>query len=56
MAFTIGNLSINSDGRLWRRRAPPAMALQLVVPNSEQRGFIQRFNICRTFGYYPDCL
>ena len=44
MAFTIWELSINSDGRLWRRRAPPAMALQLVVPNSDQRGFIQRYH------------
>ena len=44
MAFTIWELSINSDGRLWRRRAPPAMALQLVVPNSDRRGFIQRYH------------
>ena len=28
----VGNLSINMDGRLWRRRAPPAEDSQLVVP------------------------
>ena len=27
-----GNLSINTDGRLWRRQAPPATTSQLVVP------------------------
>ena len=31
-----GNFSIDSDGRLWRRRAPPAMALQFVIPTSER--------------------
>ena len=35
-----GNLSIDLDGRLWRRPAPPAMALQLVMPAGERRGFI----------------
>ena len=38
-----GNLSIDSDDRLWRHRAPPATALQLVVPTGEQRGFIQGY-------------
>ena len=38
-----GNLSIDSDDRLWCRRAAPAMALQLVVPTGERRGFIQRY-------------
>ena len=28
-----GNLVIDSDSGLWRRRAPPAMALQLIVPS-----------------------
>ena len=28
----VGNLSIYTDGRLWRRRAPPAEGSQLVVP------------------------
>ena len=32
----VGNLSINMDGRLWRRRAPLAEGSQLVVPRSEQ--------------------
>ena len=27
-----------------RRRAPPATALQLVVPTGERRGFIQRYH------------
>ena len=39
-----GNLSIDLDGHLWRRRAPPAMALQLVVPADERRGFIYRYH------------
>ena len=39
-----GNLLIDSDGRLRRRRAPPSMALQLVVPNCERQGFIQRYH------------
>ena len=30
-----GNLSIDSDDRLWCHRAPPAVALQLVVPTGE---------------------
>ena len=33
----IGNLSIDTEGRLWRRRAPPSGASQLVVPHSERR-------------------
>ena len=39
-----GNLSIDSDVRLWRRHAPPAMELQLVVLTGECRGFIQRYH------------
>ena len=39
-----GNLSFDLDDRLWRRRAPPATALQLVVPTGERRGFIQRYH------------
>ena len=30
-----GNLSIDLEGRLWRRRAPPATTSQLLVPLSE---------------------
>ena len=45
----IGNLSIDTDGRLWRRRAPPAEGSQLVVPCKERRAMI-RLIVCRTFG------
>ena len=37
-----GTLLIDSDGRLWRRRAP--LATQLVVPWGERRGFIHRYH------------
>ena len=40
----ISKSAIDSDGRLWRRRAPPAMALQLVVPSGERRGFIHSYH------------
>ena len=40
----VGNLSIDTDGRLWRRRAPPSGASQLVVPHSERRDMIRRFH------------
>ena len=40
----VGNLSIDMDGRLWRRRAPPPGASQLVVPHSECRDMIRRFH------------
>ena len=40
----VGNLSIDTDGRLWRRLAPPAEGSQLVVPRSERRAMIRRFN------------
>ena len=39
-----GNLSIDLDDRLWRRRAPPASTSQLVVPLSARRSFIQRYH------------
>ena len=32
----VGNFSIDTEGRLWRRRAPPAEGSQLVVPRSER--------------------
>ena len=38
------NLSIDTDGRLWRRRAPPSGASQLVVPHGERRNTISRFH------------
>ena len=40
----VGNLSIDTDGRLWRRRVPPSGASQLVVPQSERRDMIRRFH------------
>ena len=39
-----GNLSIDTDGRLWRHRAPPSGASQLVVPHGERRNMISRFH------------
>ena len=39
-----GNLSIDTDGRLWHRRAPPATVLQLVVPLGKRRWFIHRYH------------
>ena len=40
----VGNLSINTDGHLWRRRAPLSEGSQLVVPQSEQQSMIRRFH------------
>ena len=40
----VGNLSIDTDGRLWRRRAPPSVGSQLVVPQSERQSMIRRFH------------
>ena len=40
----VGNLSIDTDGRLWRCRAPPLGASQLVVLHSERRDMIRRFH------------
>ena len=31
----VGNLSMDTDGRLWRRQAPPSDGSELVVPRSE---------------------
>ena len=39
-----GNLSIDLAGRLWRHRAPPATALQLVVSPGERWMCIQRYH------------
>ena len=39
-----GILLIDSEGCLWRRRAPPATTSQLVVSFSERRGFINRYH------------
>ena len=40
----IGNLSIDAEGRLRRRRAPPSGASQLVVPHSERQDMIRQFH------------
>ena len=40
----VGNLSIDTDGRLWRRRAPPSDGSQLVVPRSERQSMIHSFH------------
>ena len=40
----VGNLSIDTDCRLWRHRAPPAEGSQLVVPGNERRSMIHRFH------------
>ena len=39
-----GNLSVDTEGRLWRRRAPPSGASQLLVPVRERQNMIQRFH------------
>ena len=40
----VGNLSIDTDGRLWQRRASSAEGSQLVVPRNELRAMIRRFH------------
>ena len=40
----IGNLSVDTEGRLWRRRAPPSGASQLIVPSRERQDIIRRFH------------
>ena len=39
-----GNLSVDAEGRLWRRRAPLSEGSQLVVPYRERQDLIQRFH------------
>ena len=43
-SLQVGNLSIDTHGRLWRRRAPPSGASQLVVLHSERQDMIVRFH------------
>ena len=43
----IGSLSVDAEGRLWRRRTPPSGACQLVVPSRKRRerqDMIRRFH------------
>ena len=41
----VGNLSVDTEGRLWRRRAPPSEASQLVVPIRERWDLFDGFMI-----------
>ena len=40
----VGNLKIDSLGRLWRRRSPPSVGSQLVVPVQKRQDFIKQFH------------
>ena len=40
----IGNLSVDTEGRLWHHRTPPSGASQLVVPGRERKDMIRRFH------------
>ena len=40
----IGNIRIDPEGRLWRRRSPPAVGSQLVIPILKRREFIREFH------------
>ena len=40
----IGNLKVYSLGRLWRRRSPPSVGSQLVVPVKKRQEFIRQFH------------
>ena len=40
----VGNLKIDSVGRLWRRRSPPSEGSQLVVPVRESQELIRQFH------------
>ena len=40
----VGNLNIDSLGRLWRRRSPPSVGSQLVVPVKKRQDLIKQFH------------
>ena len=40
----VGNLKLDSVGRLWRRRSPPSGGSQLVVPVRERQDLIRQFH------------
>ena len=44
LRLQFGNLSIDTEGREWRRRAPPVTTSQLVVPLREHRELICRYH------------
>ena len=48
----IGNLSVDTEGRLWRRRAPPSGVSQLVVPGRERQDIIRRFHDSLFAGHF----
>ena len=48
----IGNLSVDTDGRLWHRRAPPSAVSQLVVPSRERQEMIHRFHDSLFAGHF----
>ena len=47
-----GNMSVDTEGRLWRRRAPPAMSSQLVMPARERQDLIRRFHDSLFVGHF----
>ena len=47
----VGNLTIDSVGRLWRRRSPPSEGSQLVVPVRERQELIRQFHDSLFAGY-----
>ena len=58
----VGNLSLDTDGRLWRRRAPPSESSQLVVPQSERQSrfhnslFAGHLGVSRTVFRLQSCV
>ena len=53
----VGNIKIDSEGRLWRRRSPPAVGSQLVIPVVKRREFIREFHeftVCWSHGSHAD--
>ena len=44
-------MSVDTEGRLWRRRAPPSGASQLVVPRRKRQDMIRRFHDSLFAGY-----
>ena len=47
----VGNITIDSEGRLWRRRSPPAVGSQLVIPAKVRTEFIREFHDSRFAGH-----
>ena len=47
---------MDTEGRFWRRRAPPSGASQLVVPGWERQDMFRRFTFCRPFRCFPNSL